>query len=102
MKNEDPSDTNPDLLQLQEKVEGEVAKQKSGQMGDSEERVKAAEVISKEHEYVTGFKLSIIIASVTLVAFLIMLDTSIIATVSLHSIKRSKSTQMSLGDPSHY
>lgn len=37
---------------------------------------------SEEYEYVTGFKLAIVIASVTLVFFLVMLDLSIIATVS--------------------
>jgi MFS family permease len=35
---------------------------------------------SREEEYITGFKLASVIVSVTLVAFLIMLDTSIIAT----------------------
>lgn len=37
---------------------------------------------SEEYEYVTGFKLAIVIASVTMVFFLVMLDLSIIATVS--------------------
>jgi hypothetical protein len=35
-----------------------------------------------EREYITGFKLFMVIASVTLVCFLMMLDTSIIVTVS--------------------
>ena len=34
-----------------------------------------------EYVYVTGFKLMIVMVSVTLVGFLIMLDTSIVATV---------------------
>jgi hypothetical protein len=34
-----------------------------------------------EYQYVTGFKLTIVMVSVTLVGFLIMLDTSIISTV---------------------
>ena len=34
-----------------------------------------------EHQYVTGFKLAIVMTSVTLVALLFMLDTSIISTV---------------------
>lgn len=34
-----------------------------------------------EHEYVTGIKLTLILAAVTLVYFLIMLDGSIVATV---------------------
>ena len=37
---------------------------------------------SEEYEYVTGFKLAMVIASVTLVFFLVMLDLAIIATVS--------------------
>ena len=41
---------------------------------------KAADPSEEEHEYVTGFKLLIIMISVTLVAFLMLLDTSIIAT----------------------
>ena len=35
------------------------------------------------HEYVTGIKLAVVIISVTMAAFLYMLDSSIIATVSL-------------------
>ena len=35
-----------------------------------------------EHTYITGYKLAIVVASVTLVSFLVLLDTSIIATVS--------------------
>lgn len=37
-----------------------------------------------EHEYVTGVKLLLVVTSVTLVAFLMMLDMSIIVTVGLH------------------
>ena len=37
--------------------------------------------IADEHEYVTGIKLVLILAAVTLVYFLIMLDGSIVATV---------------------
>ena len=40
------------------------------------------EIGHEEYEYVTGFKLAIVIVSVTLVFFLVMLDLSIIATVS--------------------
>ena len=35
-----------------------------------------------EWEYVTGFKLAVVIGAVTIVCFLMMLDTSIVATVS--------------------
>lgn len=37
---------------------------------------------TKEHEYVTGLKLGIAISSTTVVVFLMMLDLSIIVTVS--------------------
>lgn len=39
-----------------------------------------------DHGYVTGVKLTVVMISVTLVGFLIMLDTSIIATVRVISI----------------
>lgn len=44
------------------------------------------EMSSDMYEYVTGFKLAIVIASVTMVFFLVMLDLSIIATVSQASV----------------
>jgi hypothetical protein len=47
---------------------------------------KKASPDEEEYEYVTGFKRSIIIISVTLVAFLMMLDMSIIVTVSHQSM----------------
>ena len=40
----------------------------------------------EDYEYVTGFKLAIVIASVTMVFFLVMLDLSIVATVSQASV----------------
>ena len=40
------------------------------------------EIDEMEHAYITGYKLAIVVASVTLVSFLVLLDTSIIATVS--------------------
>ena len=48
----------------------------SNSNNDSPSRTSA----DREHQYITGFKLAIVIASVTLVAFLIMLDSSIVAT----------------------
>jgi hypothetical protein len=42
-----------------------------------------------EHEYITGVKLLLILTSVTLVAFLMMLDMSIIATVGFIPIQLS-------------
>ncbi len=48
----------------------------------SSEGVVRPEISHEDYEYVTGFKLAIVIVSVTLVFFLVMLDLSIIATVS--------------------
>jgi len=48
---------------------------------DSEPETAARE----EQDYITGFKLVLVLVSVTLVAFLMMLDMSIIATVKLPS-----------------
>lgn len=45
------------------------------------EDVKLSNPVEEEYQYVTGFKLITVIGCVTLVAFLIMLDQSIIATV---------------------
>lgn len=45
----------------------------------------AAEPTETEYEYVTGVKLWLATAAVTLVCFLMMLDMSIIVTVSLHN-----------------
>jgi hypothetical protein len=39
----------------------------------------------KEYEYLTGFKLAALMFSLTLVAFLMLLDTSIVSTVSLYT-----------------
>jgi hypothetical protein len=38
----------------------------------------------EEQDYITGFKLVLVLVSITLVAFLMMLDMSIIATVKHH------------------
>jgi hypothetical protein len=47
----------------------------------------AAEPIETEYEYVTGVKLWLATAAVTLVCFLMMLDMSIIVTVRLHNYR---------------
>jgi len=43
--------------------------------------IATARVSEDEYQYVAGFKLTIVMVSMTLVGFLIMLDTSIISTV---------------------
>lgn len=50
----------------------------------SEEATKIAQetIKNEEREYITGFKLVMVVVGVTLVCFLVLLDTSIIVTVS--------------------
>jgi hypothetical protein len=53
-------------------------------IGDQQPQAKDSEPIDAEpeHGYLNGIQLAIVTASVTLVCFLVLLDTSIIATVS--------------------
>ena len=46
------------------------------------ESVEGHDVVNEESQHLTGFKLAITMVSLTLVFFLVMLDLSIIATVS--------------------
>ena len=46
------------------------------------ESAETQDIDSEEYQYVTGFKLAIIMVSMTLIFFLVMLDLSIITTVS--------------------
>jgi hypothetical protein len=50
---------------------------------DADQKVDGGE---EAYEYVTGIKLWLVVASVTLIAFLMMLDMSIIVTVSFYRI----------------
>lgn len=50
---------------------------------DSSDNAQAVpEPKAEEEEWVTGFKLAVIVAAVTMAAFLMLLDVSIVATVS--------------------
>jgi hypothetical protein len=49
----------------------------------SDSSIEKATADDEDYKYVTGFKLVIVMISVTLVGFLVMLDTSIISTVRL-------------------
>ena len=46
------------------------------------EKAETQDTDNEEYQYVTGFKLAIIMVSMTLIFFLVMLDLSIITTVS--------------------
>jgi hypothetical protein len=63
-----------------------------------------AEVAEPEHEYITGIQLWLVMASVTLVIFLMLLDISIIVTVSLAVLnyKPKKLLTTATGHPSNY
>ena len=46
------------------------------------ENMDRQEAIHEDHQYVTGFKFAMVMVSLTMVFFLVMLDLSIITTVS--------------------
>jgi hypothetical protein len=52
----------------------------------TEGEVKPAHAVEVEHEYITGIKLLLVMAAVTLTCFLMLLDTSIITTVCRYSL----------------
>jgi hypothetical protein len=52
---------------------------------NSEKSVKAVKAVDDDYEYIIGFKLILVTSAVTMVAFLITLDASIVVTVSLAS-----------------
>jgi multidrug efflux pump subunit AcrB len=54
----------------------------TGEAADENPKIVQESVKNKEREYITGFKLGMVVVGVTLVAFLVLLDTSIIVTVS--------------------
>jgi hypothetical protein len=63
----------------------------------------SAETTDPEFEYITGVKLWLATAAVTLVCFLMMLDMSIIVTVSLHNPLRALDLLMNMtGYPSNH
>jgi hypothetical protein len=53
------------------------------------ESLKSNEADDTGYQYVTGLKLLLVIVSMTLVAFLVMLDTSIVATASGPSLLKN-------------
>jgi hypothetical protein len=58
-----------------------IVEELSNQEKPSDGSTATVEAVIPEHEYITGVKLLLVITSVTLVAFLMMLDMSIIVTV---------------------
>jgi multidrug efflux pump subunit AcrB len=54
----------------------------TGEAADEDPKIVQESVKNEEREYITGFKLGMVVVGVTLVAFLVLLDTSIIVTVS--------------------
>jgi hypothetical protein len=54
----------------------------TGEAADEDPKLVQESTKNEEREYITGFKLGMVVVGVTLVAFLVLLDTSIIVTVS--------------------
>jgi hypothetical protein len=78
-----PSSMSPSTNETSDTEKPEGIKESSipDQLTDSP--VETAASGDEDYKYVTGFKLAIVIISVTFVAFLMMLDTAIVATVRL-------------------
>lgn len=55
----------------------------TGSVADEAPRIAQETIKNEEREYITGYKLGMVVVGVTLVCFLVLLDTSIIVTVSL-------------------
>ena len=64
-----------------EKAETEPQKQLQDAAPEDKPAEASAGQGAQEEEFITGFKLAIVLVAVTLVAFLMLLDTSIVATV---------------------
>ena len=75
--NNPPSHSAFDINDLQGIEETTILNQPSGS------RIETTTAGDEEYKNVTGFKLTIVMISVTPIAFLIMLDTSIVSTVCL-------------------
>jgi hypothetical protein len=70
--NKQQGDISADLTNMEQKFDAEKSPSDSTTTAQAE----------KQQEYITGWKLFVVIAAVTLVAFLMLLDMSIIVTVS--------------------
>jgi hypothetical protein len=77
-----PARNDHTLLKDEEKASGSTSSQLQVPGKDFEGVPDGAEPPRQEHEYVSGFKLALILISITAVYFLMMLDMSILATVS--------------------
>lgn len=83
---ENPESTHPSDLGLEKEVE--VTSDSSPRHSTNDlpkESLVAVEDVKDEGKYLTGTKLGLVIASVTLVTFLVLLDISIIVTVGCAS-----------------
>jgi hypothetical protein len=73
-----PNDKNPEVKMVNSEKKSDAPTSTHGSKTDV--------VAEEEQEYITGIKLYLVVSAVTLVAFLMLLDMSIIATVSLAEI----------------
>ena len=81
MEQHNTSDSVP-VADHQSNLDGEKAQEQTSNADQlSSENVEIQEIGRQEYNYITGFKLAIVIFSLTMVFFLVMLDMSIITTV---------------------
>lgn len=86
MEKQNTSDGVP-VADRQPDLNGRKSHEQLSSLGElSSESAKRQDPGYQDYKYVTGFKLAIVIVSVTMVCFLVMLDLSIIATVSQASV----------------
>jgi len=67
-----------------EKATPDIMAASKGQSVETMDSIAPAE---KDHEYLTGFKLLLTMLSLTFVGFLMLLDVSVVSTVSWHSLR---------------
>jgi len=85
MQNEEQLDVNQDITSNSNSNENNNENTKELSIQEKPSDGSSTKVDVPEHEYITGIKLWLVLASVSLAAFLMTLDMSIIATVRFFS-----------------
>ena len=95
----DDSDSQTEESSNVQEISKELRSDTSSTGEASVEATKIAQesVKSEEREYITGFKLGMVVVGVTLVCFLVLLDISIIVTVSCPTSRLAFQTLILLG-----
>jgi hypothetical protein len=81
MEKRSPSSSGPSINAASDAIDIGAIKETSIPHHPSDPSIETATAGNEDYKYVTGLKLTFVMISVTLVGFLMMLDTSIIATV---------------------